>query len=74
MHDASGSYRRRYDHRHPAARRARAECLARSGHTCQGCGDQHATEAHHWVYPPEEQTTADHVTGLCPSCHDVITG
>ena len=73
MHDASRSYRRRYDYRHPTARRARAEGLARSGHTCQRCGDQEATEGHHWVYPPEEKTTADHVTGLCPTCHDVLT-
>ena len=73
MPNATGSYRRRYNHRHPTARRARAGGLARSGHTCQACGDQEATEGHHWVYPPEEETTADHVTGLCSFCHDVIT-
>ena len=73
MPDASGSYRRRYDHRHPAARRARAACLARSGKTCQACGDQEATEGHHWVYPREKETPANHLTGLCWCCHDVIT-
>ena len=73
MPNATGSYRRRYNHRHPTARRARAACLARSGKTCQTCGDQEATEGHHWVYPLEEETTADHLTGLCWCCHDVIT-
>ena len=73
MPDAKRSYRRRYDHRHPTPRRARAECLQRSDHNCQSCGEKPATEAHHWTYPPEEETTADHLTGFCEYCHDLIT-
>ena len=73
MPNAAGSYRRRYDHRHPAARRARAECLARSDDTCQSCGELKATEGHHWVYPLEEDTTGNHLTALCGHCHDLIT-
>ena len=73
MPDARRSYRRRYDYRHPTPRRARAECLQRSDHTCQGCGEEPATEAHHWTYPREEETTANHLTGFCGYCHDIIT-
>ena len=73
MPDAKRSYRRRYDHRHPTPRRARAECLLRSDHTCQGCGQEPATEAHHWTYPREEETTANHLTAFCGSCHDIVT-
>ena len=73
MPDASRSYRRRYNYRHPTPRRARDKCFRRSDNTCQGCGDEHATEAHHWTYPPEEETTADHLIGLCRYCHDLIT-
>ena len=73
MPDASRSYLRRYNYRHPTPRGARDECFKRSNDTCQGCGDEHATEAHHWTYPPEEETTADHLTGFCTSCHDIIT-
>ena len=73
MPDAKRSYRRRYNHRHPTSRRARAECLQRSDHNCQTCGKELATEAHHWTYPPEEETTANHMTGLCKFCHDIIT-
>ena len=73
MPDAKRSYRRRYDYRHPTPRRARAECLQRSDHTCQGCGAEPATEAHHWTYPREEKTTANHLTALCGCCHDIIT-
>ena len=67
------SYRRRYDHRHTTPRRARAECLRRSDHTCQGCGKEPATEAHHWTYPREEETTANHLTAFCGTCHDIVT-
>lgn len=73
MHDAAGSYRRRYNHRHPTARHARDACLERSDGTCQGCGTQKATEGHHWTYPREDETTADHLTGLCAGCHDLLT-
>ena len=73
MPNAKRSYLRRYDHRHPVPRRARTECLRRSHHTCQGCGREPATEAHHWTYPLEEETTADHLTGFCQDCHDLIT-
>ena len=73
MPDAKRSYRRRYNHRHPTPRRARAECLQRSDHNCQGCGLEPATEAHHWTYPPEAETTANHLTGFCEHCHDIIT-
>ena len=73
MQDAARSYRRRYNHRHPTARRARKACLDRSNRICQGCGEQEATEGHHWTYPPEEETTADHLTGFCPYCHHLIT-
>ena len=73
MPDATQSYRPRYNHRHPIPRRARSECLQRSDHTCQGCGLEPATEAHHWTYPPEEETTANHLTGFCAYCHDIIT-
>ena len=73
MPDAKQSYRRRYNHRHPTPRLARTECLQRSDHTCQGCGLEPATEAHHWTYPPEEETTADHLTGFCEDCHHLIT-
>ena len=73
MPDATQSYRPRYNHRHPIPRRARSECLRRSDHTCQGCGLEPATEAHHWTYPPEEETTANHLTGFCAYCHDIIT-
>ena len=73
MPDAKQSYRRRYNHRHPTPRLARTGCLQRSDHICQGCGRMPATEAHHWTYPPEEETTADHLTGFCGSCHDIIT-
>ena len=73
MPDATPSYPRRYNYHHPIPQRARAECLQRSGHTCQGCGQRHATEAHHWAYPPEKKTTAAHLTALCRSCHDLIT-
>ena len=73
MPDAKRSYLRRYDYRHPTPRRARTECLQRSDHICQGCGRVPATEAHHWTYPPEEETTADHLTGFCRDCHDIIT-
>ena len=73
MPDAKQSYRPRYNHRHSTPRLARTGCLQRSDHTCQGCGLMPATEAHHWTYPPEEETTADHLTGFCESCHDIIT-
>ena len=73
MPNAKRSYLRRYDHRHPVPRRARTECLRRSNHTCQGCGRKPATEAHHWTYPLEEETTANHLTGFCQDCHDLIT-
>ena len=73
MHDAARSYRRRYNHRHPTARRARKACLDRSNRICQGCGEQEATEGHHWTYPPEEETTAAHLTAFCRNCHDLIT-
>ena len=73
MPDAKRSYRRRYDHRHPTPRRARAECLGRTDHTCQGCGQEPATEAHHWTYPREEETTANHLTAFCGTCHDIVT-
>ena len=64
---------RRYDHRHPTPQRAREECIDRSDGICQGCGDQEATEAHHWTYPSGERTTADHLTGFRRFCHDLIT-
>ena len=73
MPDAKRSYRPRYNYRHPTPRRAQAECLQRSDHNCQTCGTEPATEAHHWTYPPEEETTANHLTGLCEYCHDIIT-
>ena len=73
MPDATGSYLRRYDYRHPIPQRARHECLERSDHRCQGCGLTDAVEAHHYFYPPEEETTANHLTGLCKYCHDLIT-
>ena len=73
MPDAKRFYRRPYNHRHSTPRRARAECLRRSDHTCQGCGLEPATEAHHWRYPLEEETTANHLTGFCEHCHDVVT-
>ena len=73
MPDAKRSYRRRYDHRHPTPQRARAECLGRTDHTCQGCGQEPATEAHHWTYPREEETTANHLTAFCGTCHDIVT-
>ena len=73
MPNARRSYRRRYDYRHPTPRRARTECLRRSNHICQGCGSEPATEAHHWTYPIEEETTANHLTGFCQDCHDIIT-
>ena len=73
MPDAKRSYRRRYDHRHPTPRLARAECLGRTDHTCQGCGQEPATEAHHWTYPREEETTANHLTAFCGTCHDIVT-
>ena len=73
MPDAKRSYRPRYNHRQPIPRRARAECLQRSENNCQGCGARPATEAHHWTYPPEEETTANHLTGFCEYCHDIIT-
>ena len=73
MPNATRYYRRRYNYRHPTPRRARDECFKRSNDTCQGCGGENATEAHHWTYPPEEKTTADHLTGFCTSCHDIIT-
>ncbi|MYH31195.1 MAG: hypothetical protein F4137_20685 [Acidobacteria bacterium] len=72
MPDAKQSYRPRYNYRHPVPRRARIECLQRSDHTCQGCGLEPATEAHHWTYPPEEKTTANHMTGFCKFCHDLV--
>ena len=73
MPDAKRSYLRRYNYRHPTPLRARTGCLRRSKDTCQGCGLEPATEAHHWTYPPEEETTADHLTGFCQDCHDIIT-
>ena len=73
MHDAAGSYRPRYDHRHPTARSARDACLDRSNGICQGCGQRKATEGHHWTYPPESETTGAHLTGFCKNCHDLIT-
>ena len=54
-------------------RSAPAECIDRSDGICQGCGDQEATEAHHWTYPSEEWTTADHLTGFRRFRHDLIT-
>ena len=73
MPDAARSYRRRYNYRHPIPQRARDECLQRSDHLCQGCGQRRATEAHHISYPPEEKTTANQLTGFCQYCHDLIT-
>ena len=59
MPDAAGSYRRRDNDRHLTPRHARDACLARSNRTCQACGKQEATEAHHWTYPPDGKTTAN---------------
>ena len=73
MPDATQSYPRRYNYRHPIPQHARDECLERSDHRCQGCGVRDAVEAHHYCYPPEEKTTANHLTGLCEYCHDLIT-
>ena len=73
MPNATQSYPRRYNHRHPIPQRARDECLERSDHLCQGCGLQDAVEAHHYRYPREEETTANHLTGFCTYCHDLIT-
>ena len=73
MPDAARSYRRWYNYRHPIPQRARDECLQRSDHLCQGCGQRRATEAHHISYPPEEKTTANQLTGFCQYCHDLIT-
>ncbi len=73
MPDATQSYPRRYNHRHPIPQRARDECLERSDHLCQGCGVRAAVEAHHYCYPPEKETTANHLTGFCEHCHDLVT-
>ena len=73
MPNATQSYPRRYNHRHPIPRQARDGCLERSHHNCQGCGSAPATAAPHWCYPPEEATTANHLTAFCRYCHDLIT-
>ena len=73
MPNARRSYPRPYNYRHPNARRSRAGCFNRSDGTCQGCGKDHAHEAHHWTYPTEEDTTANHLTAFCRYCHDLIT-
>ena len=73
MPDAKQSYRWRYNYRHPTVQLARTECLQSSGHMCQGCGLKPATEVHHWTYPSEEETTANHLTAFCQDCHDIMT-
>ena len=49
-------------YRHPVYLAARRDAAARSGGTCQLCGDCPGQEAHHWArkYPPVgTETPAD---------------
>ena len=39
----------------------------------RGAGTKRPQKAHHWTYPSEERTTADHLTGFRRFCHDLIT-
>ena len=75
MLDATRSYLRQYDYRHPNHRRACKQARARSRGRCQGCGYRFADHGHHWAlrYLPPAATTANDLTGLCWLCHRVIT-
>ena len=73
MPDTKRSYPRRCNYRHPTSRRSRDECFDRSDGICQGCGLDDAHEGHHWTYPPEADTTGNHLTAFCTYCHDIIT-
>ena len=74
MPDDSSS-RAGFNHRHPVYLEAREKAFDRSGGLCQVCGQQPATEAHHWAhqYPPAHKTTAGDLTALCADCHFVAT-
>lgn len=68
-----------YNTRHPQHIKAAEEAKNRSDRWCQFCGLKHAAHAHHWrgynagPYKPEEETTADELTGLCLECHGLAT-
>ena len=62
-----------YGGQYPSARK---EAIARSGGTCQFCGQAPVNEAHHWAdleYPPGAEVTGDDLTALCINCHDIAT-
>ena len=64
-----------FNNRHPVYLKAREQAFAPSGGLCQVCGQQPATEAHHWAqkYPPAHKTTAGDLTALCADCHFIAT-
>lgn len=64
-----------YNYSHPHYLAARQGAFMRSGGVCQQCGSAPATDAHHWAcrYPREDETTADDLTALCATCHEVAT-
>ena len=53
--------------------RVRVEVLSKFK-TCQFCGQEQATEAHHWRYHIQEKdTTVDDLVAVCRFCHTIIT-
>lgn len=56
-------------------RRARAGAFKRSGGRCQLCGQEDATEGHHWAekYPDGDEVESKDITALCSKCHRIAT-
>ena len=60
--------------------RAREQSLQRTRRICCFCGNEPATQAHHWAgtdlagpYPTDDEVTANDLTPLCDSCHEEAT-
>lgn len=68
-----------FNYQHPTFIKAKEKAFSRSEGVCQFCGLEEARHAHHWRgytekhYLPEEETTADEITGLCEQCHRIAS-